>query len=118
MIKNRENIPGFRLLLFRRRTLATRRIWKFVHQKNRWRTPRPFESCIGPFMSRIPQPLFDTFECFHELNFLQLNNERPVVQQYLNSFDDNGRAVDSFLVVRSFLKVPGSKSLNFRTSKI
>lgn len=26
-----------------------------------------FHYRIGPFMPRIPQPLFDTFECFHEL---------------------------------------------------
>ncbi|AZO82860.1 hypothetical protein BOO89_03640 [Stutzerimonas stutzeri] len=52
----------------------------------------------------IPQPLFDKFECFHELNFFQLSNERPTVRLYLKSFDDSCRAVDSYLVVRSFLK--------------
>lgn len=46
---------------------------------------------IGPYMSRLPQPLFDTFECFHELNFLQVNNERPAVQQYLKGFEDSCR---------------------------
>lgn len=73
---------------------------------------------IGLFMSHIPKPLFDTFECFHELNFLQLNNERPAVRQYLNSFEDNCRAVDSYLVVRSFLKsYAGNQSTfnSFRT---
>ncbi|VVM74999.1 Tyrosine recombinase XerC [Pseudomonas fluorescens] len=69
-------------------------------------------------MSRLPQPLFDTFECFHELNFLQLCNERSTVQQYLKSFDDNCRAIDSYLVVRSFLKsYAGNQSTfnSFRT---
>lgn len=69
-------------------------------------------------MSRIPQPLFDTFECFHELNFLQLSNERPTVQQYLKSFEDSCSAVDSYLVVRSFLKsYAGNQSTfnSFRT---
>lgn len=69
-------------------------------------------------MPHLPQPLFDTFECFHELNFLQLSNERPIVQQYLNSFEGNCRAVDSYLVVRSFLKsYAGNQSTfnSFRT---
>lgn len=69
-------------------------------------------------MSRIPQPLFDTFECFHELNFLKLSNERPAVHQYLKSFEDDCRAVDSYLVVRGFLKsYAGNQSTfnSFRT---
>ncbi len=69
-------------------------------------------------MSRIPQPLFDTFECFHELNFLKLSNERPAVHQYLKSFEDGCRAVDSYLVVRGFLKsYAGNQSTfnSFRT---
>jgi hypothetical protein len=44
---------------------------------------------LTSFMSLLPQPLFDTFECFHELNFLHLSSERPVVQEYLKSFDDS-----------------------------
>lgn len=69
-------------------------------------------------MSRFPQPLFDTFECFHELNFLQLSNERSTVQEYLKTFDDSCRAIDSYLVVRSFLKsYAGNQSTfnSFRT---
>ncbi|MFS1286854.1 tyrosine-type recombinase/integrase [Pseudomonas piscis] len=69
-------------------------------------------------MSRLPQPLFDTFQCFHELNFLQLSNERSTVQQYLKSFDDSCCAIDSYLVVRSFLKsYAGNQSTfnSFRT---
>jgi len=69
-------------------------------------------------MPRLPQPLFDTFECFHELNFLQLSNERSTVQEYLKSFDDSCRAIDSYLVVRSFLKsYAGNQSTfnSFRT---
>jgi hypothetical protein len=30
-------------------------------------------------MSRAPQPLFDTIECFHELNFLQLSSARRMI---------------------------------------
>ncbi|MFW9078459.1 hypothetical protein ACOI9X_04140 [Pseudomonas sp. P2757] len=69
-------------------------------------------------MSRLPQPLFDTFECFHELNFLQLSNERSTVQEYLKSFDDSCRAIESYLIVRSFLKsYAGNQSTfnSFRT---
>lgn len=69
-------------------------------------------------MLRAPQPLFDTFDCFHELNFLQLSNERPSVQLYLKSFEEHCRAVDSYLVVRSFLKsYAGNQSTfnSFRT---
>lgn len=54
-------------------------------------------------MSRLPQPLFGTFECFHELNFLQLSNERLCVREYLKSFDESCRAIDSYLAVRSFM---------------
>ena len=69
-------------------------------------------------MPRIPQPLFDTFECFHELNFLQLSNERTAVQEYLKSFEHRCCAVDGYLVVRSFLKsYAGNQSTfnSFRT---
>jgi site-specific recombinase XerD len=69
-------------------------------------------------MSRLPQPLFDTFECFHKLNFLQLSNERSTVQQYLKGFNDSCCAIDSYLVVRSFLKsYAGNRSTfnSFRT---
>lgn len=69
-------------------------------------------------MSRLPQPLFDTFECFHQLNFLQLSNERSTVQDYLKSFDESCRAIDSYLVARSFLKsYAGNQSTfnSFRT---
>jgi len=69
-------------------------------------------------MPRIPQPLFDTFECFHELNFLQLSNERTAAQEYLNSFEYRCCAVDGYLVVRSFLKsYAGNQSTfnSFRT---
>ena len=62
------------------------------------------QQCIGHCMSRLPQPLFDTFECFHKLNFLQLSNERSTVQEYLKSLDDSCRSIDSYLIARSFLK--------------
>lgn len=69
-------------------------------------------------MSRTPQPLFDTFEFFHDLNFLQLTNEREIVKQYLSSFEESCCAIDSYFVVRGFLKsYSGNKSTfnSFRT---
>ncbi|WP_330566030.1 site-specific integrase [Pseudomonas yamanorum] len=66
-------------------------------------------------MPLTPQPLFDTFNCFHELNFLQLSNERPIVQEYLKSFDECCRAVDSYLVVRSFLKSYAGNQATFNS---
>ncbi len=39
-------------------------------------------------MPQHPQPLFETFARFHELNFLHLNGELPVVRDFLLDFDD------------------------------
>ncbi|WP_201752496.1 tyrosine-type recombinase/integrase [Pseudomonas knackmussii] len=51
-----------------------------------------------------PQPLFETFERFHELNFLQLNAELPVVRDYLHDFAEDCRAVEGYFAIRGFLK--------------
>ena len=69
-------------------------------------------------MPRAPHPLFDTFERFHALNFLQMTGELPVIRLYLEGFDNRCRATDSYLVVRSFLKsYSGNRSTfnSFRT---
>lgn len=34
-------------------------------------------------MPQCPQPLFETFDRFHELNFLHLSGELPVVCDFL-----------------------------------
>ncbi|MNJ31302.1 site-specific tyrosine recombinase XerC [compost metagenome] len=62
-----------------------------------------------------PQPLFDTFEHFHRLNFLKLQNERPAVLAYLNCFDKSSNAIDSYLVVRSFLKSYAGNQATFNS---
>ncbi|MDF3933134.1 tyrosine-type recombinase/integrase [Pseudomonas citronellolis] len=55
-------------------------------------------------MPQSPQPLFETFARFHELNFLQLTEELPAVRDYLHAFDEDLRAVEGYFAVRGFLK--------------
>ncbi|MBD9676567.1 site-specific integrase [Pseudomonas sp. PDM18] len=55
-------------------------------------------------MPQNPQPLFDTFARFHELSFLGLNSELPVVLGFLRNLPDQTMAIDSYLAVRGFLK--------------
>jgi site-specific recombinase XerD len=55
-------------------------------------------------MPNAPQPLFETYSRFLELNFLQLSEELPVVRAYLNDFPAELQAVEGYLSVRGFLK--------------
>ncbi|WP_177331055.1 tyrosine-type recombinase/integrase [Pseudomonas sp. PI1] len=55
-------------------------------------------------MPQTPQPLFDTFERFHELNFLGLGRELPIVLGYLRAMPEHCMAIDGYLAVRGFLK--------------
>lgn len=55
-------------------------------------------------MPQNPQPLFDTFARFHELSFLGLGSELPVVLSFLRELPDHTMAIDSYLAVRGFLK--------------
>ncbi|HCF7007361.1 TPA: site-specific integrase [Pseudomonas aeruginosa] len=55
-------------------------------------------------MPQTPKPLFDTFERFHELNFLSLSGELPAVLGYLHAMPEHCMAVDGYLAVRGFLK--------------
>ncbi|QPH46131.1 site-specific integrase [Pseudomonas fulva] len=69
-------------------------------------------------MRLAPIPLFDTFSRFNELNFLGVSAERPVVLDYLRQFAPERGAIDSYLIVRSFLKsYAGNEStfISFRT---
>ncbi len=50
------------------------------------------------------QPLFESYDRFLELNFLELSCEQPSVRDYLRSFPDELGAVRGYLAVRSFLK--------------
>ncbi|HBN9860469.1 tyrosine-type recombinase/integrase [Stutzerimonas stutzeri] len=55
-------------------------------------------------MSQRPQPFFETFDRFHELNFLHLNGELPVVRDFLLGFGDGLEAAEGYRAVRGFLK--------------
>lgn len=66
-------------------------------------------------MRVAPQPLFDTFERFCELNFLQLQLEHPIVLDYLRCFTPECKAMDSYLVVRSFLKSYSGNQATFNS---
>lgn len=55
-------------------------------------------------MSQHPQPLFETFDRFHELNFLHLNGELPAVRNFLQGCTDELQAVEGYRAVRGFLK--------------
>jgi len=53
-------------------------------------------------MSQHPQPLFETFDRFHELNFLHLNGELPAVRDFLHGCADELQAVEGYRAVRGF----------------
>lgn len=55
-------------------------------------------------MPQSPQPLFDTFDRFHDLNFFGLSSELPVVLGYLRGLPEKTMAIESYLAVRGFLK--------------
>ncbi len=55
-------------------------------------------------MAQAPQPLFETFDRFHDLNFLHLSGELPVVRDFLQDFPEASQAVEGYRAVRSFLK--------------
>ena len=56
------------------------------------------------YMSTLPQPLFETFERFLELNFHDLNHELEPVIQYLSHFPAPLQAEAGYRAVRAFLK--------------
>ncbi|MBV4491597.1 tyrosine-type recombinase/integrase [Pseudomonas oryzicola] len=55
-------------------------------------------------MSSNPQPLFDTYRRFLELNFHQLSDELPAVCDYLTVFADELDARQGYLAARAFLR--------------
>ncbi|MFZ6049774.1 tyrosine-type recombinase/integrase [Pseudomonas sp. CR3202] len=55
-------------------------------------------------MAHFPQPLFETFDRFHDLNFLHLSGELPVVRDFLQDFPEESQAIEGYRAVRSFLK--------------
>lgn len=66
-------------------------------------------------MSQHPQPLFETFDRFHELNFLHLNGEFPAVRDFLQGCTDEVQAVEGYRVVRGFLKSYAGNEATFNS---
>ncbi|BAU74487.1 tyrosine-type recombinase/integrase [Metapseudomonas furukawaii] len=66
-------------------------------------------------MPQHPQPLFETFDRFHELNFLHLNGELPVVRGFLEGCADEIQAVEGYRAVRGFLKSYAGNEATFNS---
>lgn len=66
-------------------------------------------------MSQHPQPLFETFDRFHELNFLHLNGELPAVRDFLHGCADELQAVEGYRAVRGFLKSYAGNEATFNS---
>lgn len=55
-------------------------------------------------MSKRPTPLFDTYEQFNDLDFHGFTRERPMVMEFLKAQPEAVGALDSYRLVRLFLK--------------
>lgn len=66
-------------------------------------------------MPQCPQPLFETFDRFHELNFLHLSGELPVVRDFLQDFPEERQAAEGYRAVRGFLKSYAGNEATFNS---
>lgn len=66
-------------------------------------------------MSQSPQPLFETFDRFHDLNFMNLNGELPAVRDFVRAFPEARQAVDAYCAVRGFLKSYAGNEATFNS---
>ncbi|HHM4860551.1 TPA: tyrosine-type recombinase/integrase [Pseudomonas aeruginosa] len=66
-------------------------------------------------MTSIPQPLFETFSRFLELNSLSLSEELPVVRDYLQGFPEELDASQSYLAARGFLRSYAGNEATFNS---
>lgn len=66
-------------------------------------------------MPTMPSPLFDTYDRFLDLNFLQLSEELPAVRAYLTDFPVESQAVEGYLAVRGFLKSYAGNETTFNS---
>ncbi len=66
-------------------------------------------------MSQHPQPLFETFDRFHDLNFLHLNGELPAVLDFIHGHADELQAVEGYRAVRGFLKSYAGNEATFNS---
>lgn len=55
-------------------------------------------------MSKRPTPLFDTYEQFNDLDFQGFTRERPAVLEFLRAQPEDVDALESYRLVRLFLK--------------
>lgn len=55
-------------------------------------------------MATRPLPLFDTYDRFHDLHFMNMTGERAAVTYFLSQCDEQTRPVESYQAVRGFLK--------------
>lgn len=62
-----------------------------------------------------PFPLFDTYKRFQHLNHLNLSAELPAVRESLASMNADLRAIDGYLVVRSFLNSYAGNETTFNS---
>lgn len=66
-------------------------------------------------MPSQPQPLFEPFERFLELNFHHLSHEIPPVRDYLSSFPTELHALEGYRTVRAFLKSYAGNAATFNS---
>jgi len=66
-------------------------------------------------MSQHLQPLFETFDRFHELIFLNLNRELPSVRDFLHGCTVELLAVEGYSAVRGFLKSYAGNEATFNS---
>ena len=66
-------------------------------------------------MSQHPQPFFESFDRFHELNFLNLNGELPIVRDFLFGCADVLQAAEGYHAVRGFLKSYAGNEATFNS---
>lgn len=66
-------------------------------------------------MPSIPQPLFESYRRFLELNFQQVTEELLSVRDYLSSFPEHQAAYQGYLAARGFLKSYAGNEATFNS---
>ena len=66
-------------------------------------------------MPSVPQPLFESYRRFVELNFHQLSQELPAVVGYLENIPAATNAREGYLAVRGFLKSYAGNEATFNS---
>lgn len=67
------------------------------------------------FATSTPLPLFESYDRFLELNFLQVSEELPIVRDYLASFSSELQAIEGYRAVRGFLKSYAGNEATFNS---